>query len=1186
MALLASRFVRAILAFLLLLCAGTSEASTIAFRTDAELIVLSDRVVHGRAIRQRTERPEPGGSIYTVTTLAVLEDFTGSAGREIDVWELGGIQGDEIMWVGGQVTYDLGSEVLVCLRRARRGFHSVAMGFSKFDVSASGTLTRNMKDALVLGAPAVAAPERTLGEFRDLTERVRGVRAIRNREAESLVPTGEVSAGFTFLGPYRWTEADSGTPIGWYMSTYAPSPLLSGNGVAELQLALQAWTAPSTASISLQYVGATNVVGDASGLPNGTGVLTFEDPSDEIGGSTLAIGGGFAFASGGGTVNGQTFGKFTRGYVIFQNAADLSSSFRQSTNFARVLEHEIGHTIGLGHSDVSQANVMYPSCCSTSTPIAPALGPDDLAGLNFIYPSGSTPSPPATCTYSISPSVGVNAPDVGGSASVTVTTTSGCAWTATVASGSTSMLSITGGASGSGSGTVSYSVTPNLSGVTRTGAMTIAGFNFIVGQNAVACSYTLSATSASVKAAGGSSSVTVTPNVNGCAWSAASNSGFVAVTSGSSGTAAGTVSYNVASNAAVSYRTGSLTIAGQTFTIIQSGTGPVMSIDKPALHYGAVKTLAGFTSKTPNQTFRLSQSGAGTVTWSAAPSVPWITVSPASGTGPATLTVAVVDHSSVPAIGSVAGAITFTYAGAGTPAKPVAISLNIYPPAFATAPIGFIDTPTGNATGLTGSIAVSGWALDDVAVTQVRIVRDPVAGEGTGLIPIGTAVFVEGSRPDVAAAFPLHPIATRGGWGYLMLTNSLPNGGNGTFRLHAYADDGEGRTALLGSKTITCANSESSRPFGAIDTPAQGEVVSGAAYANFGWVLARAPALASPPNGQVTILVDGVAVGSPGGWATRSDLAGLFPIAMYPGVVSALGVAGLNTTTLSNGLHTIAWVVTADNGSSDGIGSRFFIVNNPAAPMVDASADAAGTPLLTDVDAAPLDRTTLLARRGYDLAAPFRRIQPGADGRMILRGEELDRFEMRLGTGAAKLTGYLRTAAGLTDLPIGSHLDPITGVFTWSPSAGFLHAYDLVFVRWQDGRAISRQEVTVAIGTRGSSRVGPQVTIDVPASGAIVDGPLMLGGWAIDADADSGTGIGLIHVWAYAVDGAPPIFIGVASSGSRPDVAAIYGDQFEQSGFGLIVDNLPPGTYDLAVFPWSDADRTFGAAKLVRVTIR
>ena len=45
-----------------------------------------------------------------------------------------------------------------------------------------------------------------------------------------------------------------------------------------------------------------------------------------------------------------------------------------------------------------------------------------------------------------------------------------------------------------------------------------------------------------------------------------------------------------------------------------------------------------------------------------------------------------------------------------------------------TAPEGTFDTPIDGTTDISGSIAVTGWAVDDVEVTRVRIMRHPVAG--------------------------------------------------------------------------------------------------------------------------------------------------------------------------------------------------------------------------------------------------------------------------------------------------------------------------------------------------------------------------------------------------------------------------------------------------------------------------
>ena len=36
----------------------------------------------------------------------------------------------------------------------------------------------------------------------------------------------------------------------------------------------------------------------------------------------------------------------------------------------------------------------------------------------------------------------------------------------------------------------------------------------------------------------------------------------------------------------------------------------------------------------------------------------------------------------------------------------------------------------------------------------------------------------------------------------------------------------------------------------------------------------------------------------------------------------------LDTTSLANGIHTIAWSVTDNQGRADGIGSRYFWVQN------------------------------------------------------------------------------------------------------------------------------------------------------------------------------------------------------------------------------------------------------------------
>ena len=85
------------------------------------------------------------------------------------------------------------------------------------------------------------------------------------------------------------------------------------------------------------------------------------------------------------------------------------------------------------------------------------------------------------------------------------------------------------------------------------------------------CTYNLNPTSQSVSTGGGSGSVAVTTGT-ACAWTAASQASWIGVTSGGSGSGNGTVAYSVQANGG-SARAGTITVAGQTFTVNQSAGG-------------------------------------------------------------------------------------------------------------------------------------------------------------------------------------------------------------------------------------------------------------------------------------------------------------------------------------------------------------------------------------------------------------------------------------------------------------------------------------------------------------------------------------------------------------------------------------------------------------------------------------
>ena len=238
----------------------------------------------------------------------------------------------------------------------------------------------------------------------------------------------------------------------------------------------------------------------------------------------------------------------------------------------------------------------------------------------------SAPDPDCSATLgAITASVGEGA--AGGSVAVTIA--AGCAWTAT---SNASHITVTSGASGTGSGAVSYSVTANTTGLSRIGTITIAEQTFTLTQSGAACSATLSPTTASLGAGAASGTLAVTI-ATGCAWTATSNASYITATSGSTGTGAGTVGYSVAANTTGSSRTGTVTIAQQTFTVTQIGAVNCTATLSPS---SATVTEAA-TSGSVAVTLPSSECA-----WTATSNASWITVTGgASGAGSGTVSYSV-----------------------------------------------------------------------------------------------------------------------------------------------------------------------------------------------------------------------------------------------------------------------------------------------------------------------------------------------------------------------------------------------------------------------------------------------------------------------------------------------------------------------------------------------------------------
>jgi hypothetical protein len=692
------------------------------------------------------------------------------------------------------------------------------------------------------------------------------------------------------------------------------------------------------------------------------------------------------------------------GYVMGSNSISVAAmapfafnvvgDFCANANLS--LAHETGHNMGLAHdrfvagnnpshafpyafgyvaaTKVARDVMAYPDDCAGcprlaiySTPLAnfPGVTPATVAGvadspgsttsadntlaLWYTMPVVANFRAALTCSFTVTPTTATSYTAAAGSGLVSVTTSDpSCTWTATA---NASMLSIVSGGSGTtGNGTVNYAVKANGS-VARSGTLTIAGQDVTISQEAPCGVVSFSPAAGTIGWAGGTGTVSV-GIASTCAWTAKSeNTAIATITAGSAGTGPGTVTYHAAVYAGIPPRTVTLTIAGQSFVLTQ--TGALVVVSHPMLRYGATKagSQGALVAVTPAQNELVSFDGIAPTSWTASvtsvtPNQPWVQITNGAGSGAGSFTVGITNDPNNVLGTTTTGTATITVsapsAGLSTTVTVnLAVNLNV---GTSAPPIGAFDTPADGATGLQGSFAVTGWALDDIAIDRVEIWRDRVdSGDapgyttdsnhpGFGKIFIANGTFIEGSRSDLENNLPYSsmPMAYRGGWGYLLLSWGLYDQGNHTYKLYAFAFDKDGHSSQLGTKTITVDNAHATKPFGALDTPGYGDTVSGSFW-NYGWALTPQPNPSDPRTCTVTTVqmtIDGVPPYFPVSYgALRNDIA-----ASFPGFSNGSGAGGayfLDTTAYANGTHNIGWFVTDSCGRQDGVGSRFFTVQNP-----------------------------------------------------------------------------------------------------------------------------------------------------------------------------------------------------------------------------------------------------------------
>jgi carboxypeptidase T len=159
----------------------------------------------------------------------------------------------------------------------------------------------------------------------------------------------------------------------------------------------------------------------------------------------------------------------------------------------------------------------------------------------------------------------------GGTGSVNLSSSIGCAWSAGSA---VNWINVTSAKTGIGDSAVMFEVSANLDARPRTGTISIAGRVFTVrqaGMDTSACSASISPKLGSFAAAGGTGSFTVIA-AEECLWTTTATANWISITSEDNGFGTGNISYTVAANTTGSARVGTITVGGRTFSVKQKGS--------------------------------------------------------------------------------------------------------------------------------------------------------------------------------------------------------------------------------------------------------------------------------------------------------------------------------------------------------------------------------------------------------------------------------------------------------------------------------------------------------------------------------------------------------------------------------------------------------------------------------------
>ncbi|MFN2239179.1 MAG: PKD domain-containing protein [Thermoanaerobaculia bacterium] len=388
-------------------------ATTIVMPTDPQMIEKSPVILRGTIVS--SEPVEIRDGIWTETRVEVEEILKGDAADSVIVREVGGRIGDRETVVFGSPEFTPGESVLLFLWPSPRGdYQTMDLFLGKFseewtldgqrlwfrpnEVENTRLLDRNFEP--IEDAEEIQRDAAAFTNF--VRDRAAGLAGNPNYGVANPALVRSVQANFELISEptvYRWFAFQDGKSVDW--KGVGSQPGYANGGVDDTKVAISSWSGYSDANIRYVWGGMSSQAPGGLDKANGINEVMFNDPLDEISGTWTGSGGvvgrgGFNRISGSrswsspiaadGTHTTQTYTAYdiVEGNLVLQDGVSPSTGI-SSSQFAEIIAHEFGHTLGFGHSADTNA-LMYSSLRG----LGPALRSDDELAARWLYPATSS----------------------------------------------------------------------------------------------------------------------------------------------------------------------------------------------------------------------------------------------------------------------------------------------------------------------------------------------------------------------------------------------------------------------------------------------------------------------------------------------------------------------------------------------------------------------------------------------------------------------------------------------------------------------------------------------------------------------------------------------------------------------------------------------------------------------------